>query len=134
MMSEANVEITKRALDAFNRRDVDGFMELTTCDFEYYPSLVGAVEHRSFSGREGMEQYFEDQRSAWEEFRALADEFRDLGDHVLALGRMEGRGKGSGVPIGAPFGTITDFRDGKVSRIRVYLDHAEALQAAGLTE
>src|SRR6266568_7929693 len=133
-MSQANVELAKRAFDAFNRRDVDAFIELTTADFEYYPSLVGAVERRSFSGREGMEQYFEDQRTAWEEFRALPHELRDLGDHVLILGRMEGRGKGSGVSIDAPFGAISDFRDGRVSCIRVYLDHAEALRAAGLAE
>ena len=131
-MSQANVEIVKRAFDAFNRRDLDAFMECVTPDIEYYPSLVGAVERRSFSGREGMEQYFEDQRVAWEQFRVLTDECRDLGERVLVLGRMEGRGRGSGVPVDAPYGTISDFRDGKVSRIRVYLDHGEALRAAGL--
>ena len=50
------------------------------------------------------------------------------------LGRMEGRGKGSGVPIDMPLGQIFDFRDGKVCRIRSYLDPADALQAVGLAE
>jgi ketosteroid isomerase-like protein len=131
-MSQANVEVAKRAFDAFNRRDVDAFMELTTSDFEFYPSLLGAVEHRSFSGREGVEQYFKDVREAWEEFLVLADEFRDLGDRVLQIGRMKGRGKGSGVPVETPYWAITDCRDGKVSCVRAYLDHAEALRAAGL--
>ena len=133
-MSEANVEIVKRAFDAFNRRDVAAFMELTTSDFEYYPWLVGAIEGGSFRGCEGMEQYFEDVRETWEEFRVVADEFRDLGDRVLVLGRMEGRGKGSDVPVDAPYGTINDFCDGKLSRVRVFPDHAEALRAAGLSE
>src|SRR5437899_5039788 len=108
-MSQANVETARRAFDAFNRRDVDAFIELTTSDFEFYPSLLGAVEHGSFSGREGMEQYFEDVREAWEEFLVLADAFRDLGDRVLQLGRIEGRGKGSGVPVDTPYWAITDF-------------------------
>jgi ketosteroid isomerase-like protein len=29
---------------------------------------------------------------------------------------------------------VFDFRDGLISRIRGFLDHAEALQAAGLSE
>jgi ketosteroid isomerase-like protein len=29
---------------------------------------------------------------------------------------------------------VYDFRDGNISRSRVYLDHGEALRAAGLTE
>lgn len=64
----------------------------------------------------------------------LAEEFRDLGDRVLVLGRMEGRGRGSGVPVDAPLGFIYDFRGIKVSRARVYLNHGEALRAAGLSE
>jgi len=72
--------------------------------------------------------------STWEALRAVAEEFRDLGDRVLVLGRMEGRGTGSGVPVGAPLGMVFDFRGGKVSRARTYLDHGEALRAAGLTE
>ncbi len=35
-----NVEIAKRNVDAFNRLDVDGFVESTTPDFEWFP--VGA--------------------------------------------------------------------------------------------
>jgi len=50
------------------------------------------------------------------------------------LGRLEGRGKSSGVPVDAALGMVFDFRNGAISRIRGYLDHAEALRAAGLPE
>ena len=73
-------------------------------------------------------------RDTWEEIRVVADEFRDLGDSVLMLGRMEGRGRGSGVQIDAPLASIADFRGGKISRGRDFLDHSEALRAAGLSE
>ena len=53
---------------------------------------------------------------------------------MLVLGRTEGRGRGSGVPVDAPYAAIYDFRDGKISRARGFLDHDEALRAAGLTE
>jgi ketosteroid isomerase-like protein len=59
---------------------------------------------------------------------------RDLGDRVLVLGRIEGRGRGSGAPVDAPLGFVVDVRGGKMSRIRGCIDHGEALRAAGLSE
>jgi ketosteroid isomerase-like protein len=92
------VEVVKRAIDAFNRRDVDGFAELTTADFEWFPSLVVVEGGRGcYRGREGIEKYFEDVRDTWKELRVLGYDFRDLGDRVLVLSRAEGRGRGSGV-------------------------------------
>ena len=78
--------------------------------------------------------YFEEISNTWEELRVLAGELRDLGDRVVVLGRTEGRGRGSGVQVDSPIGVIYDFRDGKMSRVLAYLDHGEALRAAGLTE
>jgi ketosteroid isomerase-like protein len=132
-MSQENVEIVERLMDAFNEREVEVFAGITTPDFEWTTSMT-AVEGEIFWGREGIETYFGRMRDAWDEFRALASEFRDLGDRVLWLGRLEGRGRGSGVPVTAPLDILFDFRDGKISRSRSYLDHAEALRAAGLSE
>jgi ketosteroid isomerase-like protein len=136
-MSQANVEIVKRGIDAFNRRDVDALDDLTTPDFEWFPALPSAVEGERFSGyrgREGIETYFEDVRSTWEGLRVLGNEFRDLGDRVLVLGRAEGRGRGSGVEVDMPLGIVYDFRRAKCLRARAFLDHGEALRAAGLSE
>jgi hypothetical protein len=38
------------------------------------------------------------------------------------------------IPVDAQLGTLYDFRGGKMLRSRVYLDHGEALRAAGLSE
>ena len=53
-------------------------------------------------------------------------------DFLAALGRNRGRGKDSGVPVEGPYGAVFEFRDGKISRIRLFLDQGEALRAAGL--
>jgi ketosteroid isomerase-like protein len=95
---------------------------------------MGAIEGETFRGREGSDAYVARLTDAWEEFRTVAEDVRDLGGRVLMLGQVEGRGKGSGVPVDMPLAQVYDFRDGKVCRIRSYLDHAEALEAVGLTE
>jgi ketosteroid isomerase-like protein len=136
-MAEENVEIAKRGIDAFNRSDVEALADVVTPDFEWFPALSSTVEGERFSGyrgREGIETYFEDVRSTWEGLRVLGNEFRDLGDSVLLLGRADGRGRGSRVEVDMPLGVIYDFRDGRVSRVRTYLDHREVLRAAGLAE
>jgi ketosteroid isomerase-like protein len=132
-VSQGNVEIVKRAIDAYNRRDVDALADLTTPDFEWFTAMAG-IENEIVRGREGIEKYFESLDDAWEEFVPVPGEFRDLGDSVLMLGRIEGRGRGSGVQVETPDGVIYDFRDGKVCRTRAFLDHGEALRAAGLAE
>jgi ketosteroid isomerase-like protein len=132
-MLHANLEIAKRAIDAFNRRDVDDFAELTTPDFEFFPAMDTLVEGSSHRGRGGIETYFNDIRDTWEELRLLPDEFCDLSATLLLwLGRVEALGRGSDVRVDAPTGAVFDLRDGKLSRIRAYLDHGEALRAAGL--
>ena len=132
-MSGGNVEVATRAIDAFNESDVDAFAAVTTPDFAWSPSMV-AIEGETFRGREGIERYFGSLGSAWERFHVHRDGFRDSGEVVVMLGRLEGRGKGSGVPVDSSLGMVFDFRHGRISRIRGYLDHAEALRAAGLPE
>jgi ketosteroid isomerase-like protein len=131
-VSLENVEIAKRSVDAFNRLDVEALLELGTPDSVLSSQLLDASA--DFRGREGIERFYAMLSESWEEFRSVVDEYRDLGDRVLLLGRNTARGKGSGVTVEAPTAAILDFRDGKVSRIRLYLDQSEALRAAGLAE
>lgn len=134
-MSRDKVDVAKRVVDAYNRRDVDGlFAELATPDFEWYPGIVRALDGGGYCGREGAEQFAADTSENWAELQIIAEEFRDLGDRALVLGRLKGRGKGSGVPVEQPFATVLDFRGDRICRSRVFLDRAEGLRAAGLSE
>lgn len=64
-MSQENVEIAKRCIDAFNASDVDAFNALATPDFEWSPSMV-AIEGEVFRGSEGIRRYFASLSNAWE--------------------------------------------------------------------
>src|SRR2546428_12463714 len=131
-MSSRNVEIVKRVTDAFNRRDMDAVADFCASDCVVSSQLLDVSA--DFQGREGLERFYGILGESWDEFRSVVDDYRDLGDRVLVLGRNTARGKGSGVTVDALTAAILDFRDGKVSRIRLYLDQSEALRAAGLSE
>jgi ketosteroid isomerase-like protein len=133
-MSQDNVELTRRGIEAFNRLCADVIIELATPDFEWYPAMPVAVTGGVYKGREGIEAYFQDIRDTWEELRISAEEFRDLGDRVLVLGRLEGRGIGSGVEVNAPLGIVFELRGDKACSARGYFDRGDALRAAGLDE
>lgn len=132
-MSHDNVELTKRAIAAFNMRDVDAFAAVTTRHFAWSPSMV-AVEGEIFRGREGIERYFASLSNAWQSFTILTGTFRELAELVVMLGQLEGRGQASGVRVVESLGMVFDFRDGRISAIRGYLDHGDALRAAGLAD
>ena len=110
-MSQENVEIVKRGIDAFNHRNVDLLATLVTPDFAWFPALPGVVEGDGYRGREGIERYFEEIANTWEELRVIGGEFRDLGDRVVVLGRTEGRGRGQWRP-----GRFADWRHLRLSR------------------
>jgi ketosteroid isomerase-like protein len=128
------VEIAKRVVEAFNGRDAAAASELTTPDFEWFPAMATSVEGGSYRGDEGIRRYLAEVNETWDELRLVVDEFRDLGDRVLMFGRIQGRGRGSGVPAEAALSGIVDFRDRLIWRSRNYVDQGEALRAAGLTE
>jgi ketosteroid isomerase-like protein len=95
-MPRDKVEVARRAVDAYSRRDVGGlFAELATPDFEWYPAIVRALDGGGYRGREGVDRFGTDTSENWEELQSVAEEFRDLGDRVLVLRRLKGRGKGS---------------------------------------
>jgi hypothetical protein len=66
----------------------------------------------------------------------LIEECRCLGQNrVLAIARAHGTGAGSGAPVASGrFAQIAEFREGRVVRVRLYGNVAQALEAAGLRQ
>jgi ketosteroid isomerase-like protein len=56
-----------------------------------------------------------------------------IGDsRALAFLRVSSTGRVSGIVTSAESGNVYDFVDGKISRIRIFLDRDEAVKAVGL--
>jgi ketosteroid isomerase-like protein len=133
-VSQQTVQVVEAGIQAFNRRDVEGFAELATEDFVWLPALPGAVEADSYLGHTGIRRYFSESQSTWEQLTVLCDELRDLDDSVFVLGRASGRGLGSGVEVETPVAFVIEFRAGQMSKVCSYLDHGAALEAVRLEE
>src|SRR5207245_9510211 len=125
-MSQENIEIAKRVIDAFNRRDVDAIFECVKPDVEWFPAMPVTFGGGALRGREGIEAYVREVSDTWEEYRVVGQDFRNLADdQVLVLSRVEGRGAGSGGLVDTAMGQIFDFRECKIARVRTYLDHSK---------
>ena len=135
-MSQENVEAVQRAVEAYNRRDVEALVADAHPDIEWHPAILQMLSGKEtvYRGHEGIRQLVKETDETLAVIRVEISEFRDLGDRVFAVGRIKTRGKASGVDTEAPVGYVADFRDGKFVRVRTYLDPHEALEAAGLSE
>jgi hypothetical protein len=131
-MSEANVEVARNAVAAFNRRDVGALIELTTDDFEWV-TWTGTVEPTVYRGAEGLASYFHD-ADIWQVLNLETQEFRDLGDRVFVVGTFHLRGGGSGVEVHAPYYSAFYMSGGKLARVLSFRTEDEALAAAGLRD
>jgi ketosteroid isomerase-like protein len=125
-----NVEVVRRGLEAFNRRDVPALMETCDPDVEFFP-LRALLEGISYRGEEGLRKVMAEE---WTELRVEAQEFREVGDRVLTLGLLHARGRASGIETAWPMGWVSEMRDGRVLRLRTYTDQQEALRAVGLAD
>jgi hypothetical protein len=61
-------------------------------------------------------------------------ELIDLGDRVVGLGHLPARAQASGVSLTGMWATVSVLKDGMTIDQQEYLDHAEALEAAGLRD
>jgi ketosteroid isomerase-like protein len=123
----------RTAIEAFNRRDGEGFGVLLADDAEIVP-VRAALEGTVYRGPDAATQYCAAVEESWENLRWEVEEIRDGGSWVLALGRIRGSGRGSGAVFDARSAWLARFRDGLVTNFRTYPDRDEALEAVGLEE
>jgi ketosteroid isomerase-like protein len=133
-MSE-NVEIVREAVAAFNRGDLDAWWEYWAEDIDYRAVEGAPDDHGPIQGKEAMREYVQDWLDTFDDFRFEPVEITDAGDDkVIAVIRISGRAKLSGVETDLTFAILYTNRDGKIARGREYWTRDEALEAAGLSE
>jgi ketosteroid isomerase-like protein len=131
-MSQENVELTRRGVQAFNDRDLDALLALLHDDVEITPIL--AAMEGSFRGHDGVRRWWAGLIGGFPEINIEVSEVRDLGDITVAGWRVSGRGAESDTPFDATVWQMHQWRRGKCVRWHAYPSKSEALEAAGLSE
>jgi ketosteroid isomerase-like protein len=93
--------------------------------------MRAALEGTVFRGSNAVDDFFAASDESWEEVQMYIDEMSEHGDRVLAIGRLRGRARGTGMEIDSPMGWVVTFGEGKIASVRTYVSVAEAREAVG---
>jgi ketosteroid isomerase-like protein len=134
-MSEENVAVVQSALDAFARDGLDAMAEYWTDDIDHR-AAEGAVDDRGpMHGKDAVRAYMQDWLDTFDDLRLEPMEVIKAGDDkVIAVLKMSGIAKLSGIETDLTYAVVYTIRDGKVARGREYMTREQALEAAGLSE
>jgi ketosteroid isomerase-like protein len=133
-MSREVIERNRRAFDAFNRRDLDGFLALMDPELEFTSRVIPVAGDVDYRGHDGIREWWKDLFAVFPDFRAEPLEIRDLGEWTVLAGRVSGHGADSGAPFEQRIWQASRWCDGRVVSWRTFDTEAEALEAVGLAE
>jgi ketosteroid isomerase-like protein len=138
-MSHENVERAREAYAALSlalrKGDFDPyFRDFVDPEVEWVP-LEGSPDGTAIlRGHGPIKARLREMFDTIEEPRLEAEEFIDAGEKTVIAVRISGRGRASGVDVGATWFHVVTARGDKALRIEWYASRDQALQAAGLRE
>ena len=131
-MSQANVELVRAAYRAWNAGDMDAFREFYDPDVIVRPPGMWP-EPGPFVGREAIMRQWKQQREAFDADTAVPiSDFIDAADRVVV--RYTWRGAGRGPESIMEMTNVVTVRKRRIFYQEIFQDHAEGLEAAGLSE
>src|SRR4051812_35549637 len=134
-MSQENVEVVRRALEAFADGGVDAMAEFWDPDIDWQGAEGAIDDVGEMHGPVAVRRYIQDWIDTYDDFSVVVEELRDVGDdRVLAIQRVMARAKLSGIEIDLRYTAVSTLRDGKIVRGREYLSVEDAFEAVGLRE
>jgi ketosteroid isomerase-like protein len=132
-MSQENVELVRRLTDAWNRRDLDGMLELWTPDAVLDWSNARSFDAGVYRGHSEIRALMEGFLAAWDEVRIeIVDGPVEVRDGLLItenVAYLRGR---DGIEVQARSTWLVTIRDGKQTSLTLYQTQQAALEAAGL--
>jgi ketosteroid isomerase-like protein len=129
-MSQENVEIARKAIEAWNAGNMDGLRDL------YDPDAVYAVPSDwlggPYVGRDAIMEQFADLREVWRGSSFDRVDALDAGDRVVV--QVAFHGDTRGLPLTTDMAWVYTLREGLIIRLEIFGSKDEALEAVGLRE
>jgi ketosteroid isomerase-like protein len=132
-MSRENVEVVRRAVEAWDVGGSESAKEFWAADIEWHdpPDLP---DPRVVRGREAVAAYLTEQVNAVGDMDVTLVDARRRGGAVAIRLEITIHGATSGVDVPDEFAQVVDVADGRLRRVRLFRTWPEALEAAGLSE
>ena len=131
-MSQENVELVRRAFQAFNERDYESLEAAVADDVEWrfiggFADLVGP----ELRGRAQVREWFTEMVESLGSHSEI-EQVHESGERLVVIVRTAGAGEASGAPATLRFGQVYSFRNGLISAVDNYYEADDALAAEGL--
>ena len=132
-MSRENVEIVRASWRALAAGGLDAVTEFWDPEIDWR-AIEGAPDDvGEMRGREAVRRYLQDWVDTFDGLTVVAEELLELDDRrVVAVLRVSGRAKLSGIETELRLAVVYSLRDGKIVRGREYIDREQALEAVGV--
>jgi len=134
-MSLENVEIVRRVMRCFAAGDIESVLSdihpQATLDW----SNSNAPDRGVYTGHAAWRAFLRSRDDALGERRFDSVELlTPADDTVVLIGRVQERGRASGIEVESRGCSIWTLRDGKIVRFKIYQSSDEALKAVGRQE
>jgi ketosteroid isomerase-like protein len=131
-MAKEDIERLERAYKSFNTNDREAIYEWLDPEIEWV-NPPDSPDHGVWHGHDGVATWIHDFLDPqFETARFEPEEYIDLGDRVLVLCRAVVIPHGGTVEMNAPFAHLVTMRDGLATKLQMFSDRAQAMEAAGL--
>lgn len=132
-MSQQNVELVERYIEAWNERDYGVLGALVHDDMEFHGLVEQADRPRVTRSFEEYRHRTELADADLEQFRLAPLELVDAGERVAMMFEMTGTGRQSRASIRFTEAAVVTIRDGRIARIEICESRQVALAAAGVS-
>jgi ketosteroid isomerase-like protein len=132
-MSQENVEIVRRALEAWNRRDPITWSALWRSDGVIDWSRARGPLRGVYRGEDEREAFRDDLWSTFQYVKVETHGYIESGSEVVVPHTAHFRGR-DGIEVTASSTLLYTVENGQITLLRLFQERDEALEAAGMRE
>ena len=130
-MSEENVEVVRRSIEVWNRRDQATWLALFPSDGEVDWSRSNSPFKGVYRGDREIEAFWDVFWSTFDDVQIEPHDFMEAGSDVVVWNTAHMRGR-QGIEVSAKTALLYTVENGQITCLRLFDELEEALEAIGL--
>jgi len=132
-MSQENVEVVRRHVEAWNGCDLTTWLDTFRSDAEIDWSRSRGPHKGVYRGHGEREVFWDAFWSTFEDIRLEVHGFTEVGSEVVVPNTAHMRGR-QGIEVIARSTLVFTVENGRITRERLFQERTDALEAVGLSE